>query len=169
MIRNTMRLAMMLVVLPLLAACDGGAGTNGEGAEADAAASAVETAETIQLAPINRSGVTGTVEADRSPDALRLTLNVEGLEPGATYAAHVHDGRCAAGGPVRAPLGDLTADQQNRSQLEREVAAVPAPEPVFVQVHAPDGSAVACGDLPTGEETTLRTDVNDSVPPVEPQ
>ena len=165
---NFTKLAAVLVIPPLLAGCDAGGEGAGEPAQEGAAVSAAgeqaQTGGTIQLAPIDRSGVSGTVRTDRSSEALSLTMSVEGLEPGSTYAAHVHDGRCAAGGPVRAPLGEFTSEGQNPAQVEAELDAVPADEPVFVQVHAPDGTAIACADLPGGEEPSLMTEVDDSVP-----
>jgi hypothetical protein len=106
----------------------------------------------IQLAPIDHSGVTGTVVADRGDDEVSITATLEGLEPGVSYSAHVHDGRCAAGGPVRIPMGDLERGEEGTGtfRLTTGASTLPAGAEVFVQVHGADGAAVACADLSQG-------------------
>ena len=161
---NSTRLALVLVIPTLIAACDAGGEPVQDSPATSSPSTEAEATGPVQLAPINRSGVSGTVQADRSTEALALTMTVEGLEAGSTYPAHVHDGRCAAGGPVRTPLGEISGNGQNTAQLSAELEAVPADEPVFVQVHAPDGTPVACADLTGGEEPSLMTEADDSVP-----
>lgn len=109
------------------------------------------------LAPIDHSGVTGTVETDRGEEEVTVTVTVEGLQDGVSYSAHVHDGRCAAGGPVRIPLDDLEPGDEGRGtfRLATDAATLPADEPVFVQVHGRDGVAVACADLPQPGDSPL--------------
>lgn len=141
-------------VLPLLAAalllgaCDAGD-------QQPATEEAVDTLtrelapEPGDLMPINRSEVRGRATIDRDGDDLRVVVQGEGLEPGAAYTAHVHEGECAAGGPIRLPLGRMTATPEGTGSLRMRVSAdrLPTEGNLFVQIHAPDDSPVACADI----------------------
>lgn len=153
--RNRQAAVACLVAILGLAACE--AEQDVEPAESqpqsqperfEADPSATEEGRT-ELAPIDHSGVTGTVEADRDDDEVSVTVTLEGLQPGVAYEAHLHDGRCAAGGPVRIPMGELERGSEGEGVFRLTVRAVNLPEedPVFVQVHGADGAAVACADL----------------------
>lgn len=112
-------------------------------------ASAVAEDASAEFAPVNRSGVTGTVTADHDEEEATVTVELAGLEPGATYPVHIHTGRCAAGGPVAAPLGRITARPDSTGRLNTRVtAAQMGDQPAFVQAHDESGSAVSCADLP---------------------
>lgn len=117
-----------------------------DAATGDAATGAAGPAE---FAPVNRSGVRGTVEADHEEDAVTVTVQLAGLDPGSVYPVHIHTGRCAAGGPVAVPLGRITAraDSTGRLTTRADGSGLGAGDPAFVQVHAPEGAAVACADL----------------------
>lgn len=148
-----------LVLIPLFAACDAGdtgdtgadAGPGSDPAARSAAPSAPPETE-VELAAVDHSGITGAVGADRDDEQVTVSVSVEGLEPGVDYPAHVHDGRCVAGGPVRFPLGRITADDDGtgRSTTRIPAAELPAAGSLFVQVHGEGGRAVACADLPAG-------------------
>ena len=101
--------------------------------------------EGAAIAPINRSGIAGTVRVERGDDETTVTLELEGLAAGVEYPAHVHEGRCSAGGPVAAPLGRVRAGADGTGRLATRVstATMPADTAGFVQVHGPDGAAVA--------------------------
>lgn len=100
------------------------------------------------LAPINRSGITGTVETAESGDEVTLTVRVDGLEPSVTYPVRVYSGRCATGGAVAAPLGRLTGGSDGTARVTTRVAReTVAGDSAFVQVHGSRGAAVACADL----------------------
>lgn len=101
------------------------------------------------LAPIDHSGVTGTVAADRDDDDVTVTLSMEGLQPGATYLAHIHEDRCAMDGPARVPLGRITAGDDGMAtvDLRADAAEMPAGEEWSVQVEAETGESVACATL----------------------
>lgn len=103
-----------------------------------------------ELAPVNQSGVTGSVRAEHGDDEAEVTVELAGLQPSATYGVHVHTGRCAAGGPVAAPLGDVSAGSDGTARLTAEVAGsqLGPDDPAFIQVEDASGSAVACADLP---------------------
>lgn len=149
--RSLLPLAL-LSLLPL-AACEAGS--------PDDAAPAAEggrlgTLTAADFAPVNRSGITGSVQVDGEGDPT-VTLELVGLEPGAVYATHVHTGRCAAGGPVAIALGEVTAGDDGRGRMTTEVstAEITTGDPVFVQAHGPGGEAVACADLGGGDEMPL--------------
>lgn len=131
--------------------CDAGDAPDAADDPADAPAGAVEAP--AELAPVNRSGVTGTVRADHGDDETTVTIEVAGLEPGAVYPAHIHTGRCVAGGPVALPLGRMTATQDGTGRLTTRIAAsqLQPDQPAFVQVHESSGSVVACADLSSHE------------------
>jgi hypothetical protein len=101
------------------------------------------------LAPIDHSGVTGTVVADVGDDEITVTLSLEGLQPGATYLAHVHEDRCAVDGPARVPLGRIAASDEGTAEVElrAELAEMPSREEWSVQVQAVTGEAVACANV----------------------
>lgn len=113
---------------------------------------AVTNDASVEFAPVNRSGITGTVTADHDDEHATVTVELAGLEPGATYPVHIHTGRCAAGGPVAAPLGRITARADSTGRLNARVTdAQMGDEPAFVQAHDPSGAAVSCADLPGHE------------------
>ena len=157
--RNQLATLALAAVLPLLVACEQDAGEDPQDTSVATETSA-ETTDSVmgiglvrvadvELASIDRSGVTGRVEGEPDGEGASLTLTLDGLEPGSVYPAHLHSGRCAAGGPVVVPLGRVTAEQDGTGSLTAEVEGteLAADEPLFVQAHNPDGDAVACGDL----------------------
>lgn len=134
---------------------------------------------TVTLASANDSGITGTAvlaaaAEDERPDAHSITLELSGVEAGQTYPAHIHGGTCEEGGGVVAALEPVVAEGQMASattvitpdQLAMadtgdepaEMAAEEGEEeeheghgPLFIQVHLPDGTPAACGNVPMKE------------------
>jgi hypothetical protein len=146
----TWKLLQATVALTLIAAgaaCDRGEKRNPE-ADLDRRtpdASAVPAA----LVPIDHSGVTGTVVADHERDNVVVTISVEGLDPGSGYPAFIRDGRCAAGGSERAPLGTIQPGEDGMAAARFIATAeeLPAGQPWSVQVHRESGEAVACATV----------------------
>lgn len=106
-----------------------------------------------ELMPINRSEVRGRAEVVRDGDQLVVEVEAQGLEPIARYAAFLHEGRCAEGGPVRLPLGWILAGEDGAGSARQTVEAEQAlagPD-LFIQLHAPDDQPVACADVGPGE------------------
>jgi hypothetical protein len=105
------------------------------------------------LVAVDNSGVNGEVAVTTGPDGLAFTVQVAGLPEAAEYAVHVHRGVCAEGGPVAAPLTAVTgaADGSGSSTTRLSASEVPTNEPVFVQLHGPSGTPLACGDLVEAE------------------
>jgi Cu/Zn superoxide dismutase len=106
-----------------------------------------------ELLPVDGSGVTGDVTVTTGPDGVAFTLAVAGLPGAGEYGVHVHRGVCVEGGPVAAALTAVTgaADGTGSSTTRLPASDVPANEPVFVQLHAPTGTPLACGDLVEAE------------------
>ncbi len=156
----TLRFSATLAALLVLGGCDAGeeaertAPASGADRGADTAAAVEPDREGAPLSAINRSTVQGTAAVVRESGEAEVRLDVQGLEPGLRYSAHVHEGRCATGGPIRLPLGRVTADEDGAGALRMRVAGDRLPgSGLFVQVHAPTGEPVACADVDGPEST----------------
>lgn len=123
-------------------------------AEDTAAAATADTspadAREVTLSAKNQSGVTGTAGWTVEGDSVTFDLSLEGLEPNQQYPAHVHQGSCEAGGGVAAGLNPVAADADGTGEGSATVArsGFSSGQTYFVQVHLPDGTPAACGDLP---------------------
>jgi len=104
---------------------------------------------TIALEPMNASGVSGEAMALHSDDAVVVILELEGLPGEAQYAAHIHAGTCAAGGPVVVPLNPVAglADGTGTSTTTLEADEVGTDTPHFIMVHGEGGTPLACGNM----------------------
>ncbi|NIR44377.1 MAG: CHRD domain-containing protein [Gemmatimonadetes bacterium] len=128
----------------------------GEGEGMEAAAGSMAETPTMSLSTMNNSGVMASANLSHTDQSLSVTLELEGLEPGATYPAHIHRGNCEDQGPVAAPLGEVTAAEDGTGTIEASVPmsdlSAPAegemaPKGFYVQVHLPDGTPAACGEI----------------------
>ena len=108
-----------------------------------------------RLDPVPTSPVRGAAQLYfTGPRAVRVSLSAGGLRPGSTYAAALHFGTCARGGPVAFPLGLLVPDSAGRARTVTAlggVAVIP-PSGWFITVApaaAPEEArgVVACGDV----------------------
>lgn len=152
--------ATLLLPLVALACADQGEqgetteeGMGMEGAEDTAMAageSATTTSDQVTLSSKNQSGITGTVQWETSGDSVTFTLEMEGLEQGQQYPAHVHQGNCEAGGGVATALNPVAGESGGTGTGTATVArsGFSSGQTYFVQVHLPDGTPAACGDLP---------------------
>ncbi len=104
---------------------------------------------TIALAEANGSGVSGEAMAMHAEDAVVVILELEGLPGEAEYAAHIHRGQCADGGPVAVPLDPVVglADGTGTSTTTLEADELEEDAPYFIQVHGEGGTPIACGDM----------------------
>jgi hypothetical protein len=169
--KTTLILALLLLLTGGLAACGG---DDGEDAARDAATAVTDTAgaqETLEdaidtvegqvtdaltrdLEEQNGSGISGTVELEpQSQDQIRVTIELEGDEAGASYPAHIHPGSCANLDPK--PEYPLENVQDGTSETTVDAS----PLEVFtgeyaVNVHDPDDTDryVACADIPSTED-----------------
>ncbi len=104
---------------------------------------------TIPLAPANASGVSGEAMAMHADDAVVVILELEGLTEEGQYAAHIHIGSCAEGGPVAVTLNPVLglADGTGTSTTTLEADELDPDDPHFIMVHGEGGTPIACGDM----------------------
>jgi hypothetical protein len=117
------------------------------------------TVAALPGAPTDTAGLGGHVLL--SPDRTAVTLELSGLEPAATYMAHVHESACAdnSGGahfkfdptgsdaPPNEVHFPLTASQDGTATAT-ETPAQPLPDGARSVVVHSDGTKMACADLP---------------------
>ncbi len=96
----TVRAASLVLLALLLAGCGGGDGGGDDGAGA---------AVTVEMTPLNNSGITGT--ATLEPKGQQTSVTLELLDPtggtGDPQVAHIHKGTCANLGDIAYPLPDV--------------------------------------------------------------
>jgi hypothetical protein len=107
--------------------------------------------------------ISGRAQMIRTPDGRTfVTIHVEGLAPGTTYASHVHKQACADGeadghyrfdpaGAATPPNeiwpGPFTTDEDGVGNANTIALGTAGPTAVSVVVHAPGGAKIACADL----------------------
>lgn len=96
------------------------------------------------------SGVTGTATLTPIADGLEVSLGLSGLTDGETYAAHLHRGSCDNDMGVVAPLEDVTASGETGQSATTIGLSMldPTAESLFIQAHGPEGTPIACGNVP---------------------
>ncbi len=147
------------LLLPVLAACETQPDPSPDmppadpaeepGAAAPAPPDPAMEHATIPLEPVDDSGVYGEAMAMHEADAIIVVLDVMGLPGEGEYPAHIHEGSCAEGGGVAAPLNPVTGSQDGHgsSTTTLDADALDPAGTHFVQVHAEDGPSIACGDI----------------------
>lgn len=146
-----------ILAIGLLAACSGDKASDPSSLDAsdvpalEGTASPLDTLlhVTIPLASIGGSGVNGEAMAMHADDTVVMILEMQGLLAGVDHPAHIHSGTCASGGPVAVPLTAVTglADGTGASTTTLDSSQIQQDAAYFVQVHAADGTPVACGDM----------------------
>jgi len=146
-----------LILISFLAACGDDATQEASGPETpespvlEGTASPMDTMlhVTIPLTAVGGSGVTGEAMAMHSQDVVMVILELDGLTAGMNHPAHIHAGTCAAGGPVAVPLTPVTglANGTGASTTSLDADELRPSQSYFIQVHAGDGTPVACGDM----------------------
>lgn len=159
---NARKLAATILI-PFVALACGEQGQQGQqgqtggeemsGAQEQAAAESGQTGQEapdrVQLAAKNQSGISGTSGWSVQGDSVRFTLRLKGVESGQKYPAHVHEGDCQSGGGVAVGLSPVAAGEGGgQSQATVARSSFSSGQTYFVQVHLPDGTPAACGDLP---------------------
>jgi hypothetical protein len=100
----------------------------------------------VDLDEVNDSNIEGKATATHSPTDVTVAIVLtEGGNTETSYDAHIHTGTCKTGGPVAVELSPVVNLQSSKTV---PVTSLPANQESFVQVHAPGGKPVACGDLP---------------------
>jgi hypothetical protein len=153
-------LTAALPVVVLLAACE----TPEQEPPADPPEAAAEDPEAgatgqvphtvTALDEVGGSGVMGEAMVMRSDETVVVALELEGLPEEREYAAHIHRGTCAEGGPVAHPLNPVMGldDGRGSSTTMFEADEISPDEPYFFQVHGGDGAPIACGDMEEGPD-----------------
>jgi hypothetical protein len=107
--------------------------------------------------------ISGRAQMVRTPDGRTfVTIHVEGLAPGTTYASHVHKQACADGqadghyrfdpaGAATPPNeiwpGPFTTNGAGIGNADTIAVGTAGAAAVSVVVHAPGGAKIACADL----------------------
>ena len=107
--------------------------------------------------------ISGRAQMVRTADGRTIvSVHVEGLEPGTTYASHVHAAACATGaadghyrfdpaGAATPPNeiwpGPFTTNEDGIGNANTIADGTAGPAAVSVVVHAPGGAKIACADL----------------------
>lgn len=101
------------------------------------------------LHPEGGSEVEGEALAMHEEDSVVLIIEVSGLPSEGEYAAHIHEGSCAEGGPVTVGLTSVAGgpDGQGSSTTVLGIDELDPAQPIFVQIHGEDGDPIACGDV----------------------
>jgi hypothetical protein len=104
---------------------------------------------TVVLDEVNSSGVSGEAMAMHSDDAVVVILDLDGLTDEGEYAAHIHIGSCAEGGPVAVSLNPVLglADGTGTSTTTLEAHELTEGDPHFIMVHGEGGTPIVCGDM----------------------
>ena len=107
--------------------------------------------------------ITGRAQMVRTADGKTIvSIHVEGLVPGTTYASHVHAAACGTGladghfkfdpaGAAAPPNeiwpGPVTANDAGIGNSNTVADGTAGPTAVSVVIHAPGGTKIACADL----------------------
>ena len=110
---------------------------------------------TVRLVATPQAGPGGTASLalDSAARTLSVRLVIQGLAPGTAHPAGIHDGSCAAQGPLAHALPTLWADRQGRAVLHAEVGGVTRIGRWYVSVLRGPGRAgagaapLSCGDV----------------------
>ena len=111
----------------------------------------LDEALTRDLEEQNSSGISGTAKLEPiAQDQIKVTIELDGADDGASYPAHVHSGTCANLDPN--PEYPLTNVQGSRSETTIDASPLDVFTGEFaVNVHDPDDPSkyVACADIPS--------------------
>jgi hypothetical protein len=152
--RRTAFLPLFAATLVVLAGCDGETGSDGtpmtEAEELTAQGGAeFPPPRIVALQSMNESGVMGELWGYFETDLITLILELKDLPGEGSFATHIHEGRCADGGPILVPLNPVAGlpDGSGSSTTALDPPDLPSESPLFVLVHGVDGLPLACGDL----------------------
>lgn len=154
------RLTSTVTVAILLVAFGVAESVDGLSAEPAGPALSPDTV-TVELAPKNDSGISGEAHLVHGDSLLHVGVAATGLEAGSEYPAHIHRGSCSRGGGVVAGIGPVVGTASDTAGANAEVPLSTLMEAkeendgehaFFLQLHLPDGTPAACGDVEHGQE-----------------
>lgn len=102
----------------------------------------------------SRGSLAGTTQLsyDATTDTLTVHVQASGFAPGSTHAAHIHQGSCAAQGPVIYMLQDLVADSNGTIDATRTLTGVTSAPPVwgwYLNIHLGNSQTILSNGQPT--------------------
>ncbi len=103
-----------------------------------------------QLAPINSSGIAGTVFlADYNMGSTLVVVNVLNADAVLSYPAHIHIGSCGSNGDVVVPLEDVSGSRGLSVTMTDAAYGDIATGDYYVNVHHPEdiNFILACGEV----------------------
>jgi hypothetical protein len=105
---------------------------------------------TAEIRPLPGYQAEGDIRITRDGTQLVIEVIAESHLPQADYPLHIHEGRCAEGGRVLTQLTSVEGQEagEGRSTSRIDASTVTATGSYFIQIHAPNGTPVGCGDLP---------------------
>jgi hypothetical protein len=154
-----MRVATLAVALLMTAACSRTVkvetDTKSGKADIDVQAPGAPEGWKGTLSSVGASGITGTATGTTANDMTHVSVTVMGLQAGATYPWHVHEGKCAeASAPVVGPATaypPLVAGADGRATAEANLSLkLNEAKNYIINVHASPtnlATIVACGDF----------------------
>lgn len=146
-----------LVCVVALSGCDLGAGGTSGGTSGTTPAATGTTGLTSAVATLAHQPV-GTADLTYNPGAktLAVKVNLTGLAPNSTHAAHIHDGSCGSSGSVVHALNEIKADDKGAGSLDQTIDNVTSAIPNSgwdINVHNGTGTdqystmSIACANI----------------------
>ena len=130
------------------------------------------TVTSLANIPSGGAGPSGTADLQWNPQtkALTATVHFSGLQPGGTYANHIHAGDCSIEGKMLYPLNDIVTDAAGNGTATTTVNNITGGMPASgwdITVHAgptAEAARLLCGNIvnPNGA-----TSVSVSLSPIE--
>jgi hypothetical protein len=103
-----------------------------------------------QLAPVNSSGIAGTVYmADYGMNNTLVVVNVMNAEASLSYPAHIHIGSCGGNGDVVVPLENVNGATGLSVTMTNAAYSDISAGDYYINVHRPEdlSNIVACGEV----------------------
>lgn len=113
----------------------------------------------VELSPKNDTGIRARARLVHGEDQLRVAVAAVGIDAGEEYPAHIHQGTCDEGGGVAAGLEPVQKESEDddagtsvstvsmETLKEAKEEAESEHPSFFLQIHLPDGTPAACGDI----------------------
>ena len=106
-------------------------------------------AYTIVIHSVGGSGISGTATFEDISGVVAILLHIDGLEEESISPAEIHDGACAAPGPLAYVLVAPDAGESETDlSINLEQFNTQKPLAVVLYRSTQDRSAIACGDIP---------------------
>lgn len=107
--------------------------------------------ETLQLQPLDGSGVGGEVTVADRGEQTEVMVRLTGAPANGSHPGHVHTGTCEALGGVVQPLDPITTDGTGTGSMTTNVSVAPMTlmnGQHIVVYHGTGGRPIACANIP---------------------